>query len=149
MKVILLKDVKNVGKVGQIVDVSDGYAKNFLLARKLAVPATEKSLEIKQKQDDDAAKEVERKRQEALALKEQIEKVRVTILASGGKDGRMFGAVSAKQICEELQKQHKLSVDKRKFVGENSANSFGTTKLKVELFKGVLAEVTVDIKEKK
>ena len=58
MKVILLKDVKNVGKTGQIVEVSDGYAKNFLLARKLAVPATEKSLEIKQKQDDDAAKEV-------------------------------------------------------------------------------------------
>ena len=60
----------------------------------------------------------------------------------------MFGAVSAKQICEALQKQHGLSVDKRKFIGENSATSFGTTKLKVELFKGVVAEVTVDIKEK-
>ena len=113
------------------------------------MPATEKSLEIKQKQDDNAAAELERKRQEALALKEKLEQVRVKISASGGKDGRMFGAVSAKQICEELQKQHKLSVDKRKFVGENSATSFGTTKLKVELFKGVIAEVTVDIKEKK
>ena len=60
----------------------------------------------------------------------------------------MFGAVSAKQICEELQKQHKLSVDKRKFVGENSANSFGTTKLKVELFKGVVGEFKVHVKEK-
>lgn len=148
MKVILLKDVKNVGKEGQIVQVSDGYAKNFLLARKLAVPATEKSLEIKQQQDDDRAKEIERKRQEALVLKEKIEAVRVKILASGGKDGRMFGAVSAKQITEELQKQFGLVVDKRKFVGENSANAFGTTKLKVELFKGVIAELTVDIKEK-
>lgn len=148
MKVILLKDVKNVGKEGQIVQVSDGYAKNFLLARKLAVPATEKSLEIKQQQDDFKAAEIERKRQEALVLKEKLEKVRVSLVASGGKDGRMFGAVSAKQICEALQKQHGLSVDKRKFVGENSATSFGTTKLKVELFKGVVAEVTVDIKEK-
>jgi large subunit ribosomal protein L9 len=107
-----------------------------------------KSLEIKQQQDDFKAAEIERKRQEALVLKEKLEKVRVSLVASGGKDGRMFGAVSAKQICEELQKQHKLSVDKRKFVGENSATSFGTTKLKVELFKGVIAEVTVDIKEK-
>ena len=148
MKVLLLQDVKGKGKKDTIVEVSDGYAKNFLLARKLAVPATEKSLEIKQKQDDNAAAELERKRQEALALKEKLEQVRVKISASGGKDGRMFGAVSAKQICEELQKQHKLSVDKRKFVGENSATSFGTTKLKVELFKGVIAEVTVDIKEK-
>lgn len=148
MQVILLKDVKNVGKEGQIVKVSDGYAQNFLIAKKLAVPATEKSLEIKQKQDDQKVKEYENKRLEALKLKAEIENVRVTIYAGAGKDGRMFGAVSAKQICEELKKQHHLSIDKRKFVKENSATSFGTTKLKVELFKGVIAEVTVDVKEK-
>ena len=148
MKVILLKDVKNVGKEGQIVVVSDGYAQNFLIARKLAVPATEKSLEIKKQQDDQRLQEYENNRQEALKLKEKIESIRVTVYASGGKDGRMFGAVSAKQICEELQKQHKISVDKRKFVGDNSATSFGTTKFSIELFKGVRATLTVDVKEK-
>ena len=101
MQVILLKDVKNVGKEGQIVKVSDGYAQNFLIARKLAVPATEKSLEIKQKQDDQKVQEFENRRQEALKLKAEIENVRVTIYAGAGKDGRMFGAVSAKQICEK------------------------------------------------
>ena len=148
MKVILLKDVKNVGKEGQIVVVSDGYAQNFLIARKLAVPATEKSLEIKKQQDDQRLQEYEANRQEALKLKERIESIRVVVFASGGKDGRMFGAVSAKQICEELQKQHKISVDKRKFVGDNTATSFGTTKFSIELFKGVKATLTVDVKEK-
>lgn len=148
MQVILLKDVKNVGKEGQIVKVADGYAQNFLIARKLAVPLSEKSLEIKKGQDDQRAKDLENRRLEALKLKEEIEKVRVVIYAGGGKDGKMFGAISAKQICEELQKQHHISVDKRKFVKENSATSFGTTKLKIELFKGVIAEIIVDVKEK-
>lgn len=148
MEVILLQDVKKVGKKGEVVKVSDGYAKNFLLAQKLAVPASEKGLEIKHEQDANAKAKYEADKKAAQELKEKLKEVVVHTIATGGKEGKMFGAISGKQVCEELEKQYGYVVDRKKFVGENSVKSFGTTELKIELFKDVIATIKVEVKEK-
>ena len=148
MEVILLQDVKKVGKKGEVVKVSDGYAKNFLLARHLAVVASEKSLEIKGQQDKAVQDKYEADKKQAQELKTKIEEVTLKLEATSGGQGKMFGAVSSKQISEELEKQFGYVVDKKKFVGENTIKTFGTTILKVELFKGVVAQIKVEVKEK-
>jgi len=148
MEVILLQDVKKVGKKGEVVKVSDGYAKNFLLARHLAVVSSEKSREIKSQQDQAAKDKIEADRQQAVLLKGQIEGVTLKMEATSGAQGKMFGAISSKQIGEELEKQFNIAIDKKKFVGDNTIKTFGTTILKIELFKGVVAELKVEVKEK-
>ena len=147
MKVILLSDVKKVGKKGQIVEVSDGYGANFLIPNKLAVKATKTSLDIKNKQDEDMAKREEELKQEAIILKDKMEKLTVEIKAKGGKDGKMFGSISSKQIVEEYKKQFNIELDKRKFVDSNTISTFGYTKLKIELYKNVIGTIIVHVNE--
>lgn len=147
MKVILLSDVKKVGKKGQIVEVSDGYGANFLIPNKLAVKATKTSLDIKNKQDEDMAKREEELKQEAIILKDKMEKLTVEIKAKGGKDGKMFGSISSKQIVEEYKKQFNIELDKRKFVDSNTISTFGYTKLKIELYKNVIGTIIVHVSE--
>ena len=149
MKVILLTDVKNVGKKGQIAEVSDGYAVNFLFARKLAVKATDKSIEVKQEADETAKLEYAQKKQEMIVLKNDIEKLKVEFSAKGGKDGKMFGSISTKQIADEIHSKHGFTIDKRKFIDTNPVNTFGYSKLKIELFKDVIATITDEVKEQK
>ena len=148
MKVILLQDVKKVGKKGEIVNVSDGYGANYLIPNKLAVLATKTSMEIKGKQDEAAAADLERRKQEAIALKEKLKDVKIEILAKAGNEGKMYGAVSTKQIEEELKNQTSYQIDKRKILDTQSLGSFGVHVIKVELFKGVIAEFKVHVKEK-
>ena len=148
MRVILLEDVKKVGKKGAIVDVSDGYGANFLIPRKLAVLATKTSLEIKKTQDDNKAKEEEIKKQNAIALKEKIKDYVVEIKAGTGKEGKLFGAVSSKEIVEEYKKQFNVELDKRKFIDFNPIGALGYTKIQVELYKDVIGTITVRVIEK-
>ena len=105
MKVILLQDVKKVGKKDQIVEVADGYATNFLIAKKLAVKYTEKSVEIRDKQIE-----------EAKVIAKKLESIVLEFEAPSSKDGRMFGTISQKQIIQELKDKYDISLDKRKFV---------------------------------
>ena len=147
MKVILLSDVKKVGKKGAVIEVSDGYGANYLIPNKLAVKATKTSMEIKQKQDDTEALRQETLKQEAIVLKDKIEKLTLELKAKTGKDGKMFGAISSKQIVEEYKKQLDVELDKRKFVDVNSVSSLGYTKLKIELYKSVIATIIVHVSE--
>lgn len=149
MKVILLSDVKNVGKKGQIVDVADGYARNFLIKGKLAVEATKKSMEVLDQQKLDAKLKEKEMEQQAIDLQKQLESITLHFQVKTGKEGRVFGAVSSKQIVEELQKKHGITVDKRKFVDQTSADSLGYTKLKIELFKNVIGIINVHLIEQK
>ena len=148
MKVILLQDVKNVGKKGEIKTVSDGYGMNFLIKRKLAVAATEKAMEVKKEEDHEAKLLYEANKQKAIELKQQLESLKIVVFNKGGKEGKMFGTISTKQVVEEFRKQHNISLDKRKFIDANPIGSFGTTKLKMELFKDVIATLTIEVKEK-
>ena len=147
MKVILLNDVKKVGKKGQIVEVSDGYGSNFLIPNKLAVKATKTSLDIKQKQDEDIALKEEEKKQQAIILKDKLEKLTLELKAKSGKDGKMFGAISSKQIVEEYKKQFDIELDKRKFIDSNTISNLGYTKLKIELYKNVIGTIIVHVSE--
>ncbi|MCH5171415.1 MAG: 50S ribosomal protein L9 [Erysipelotrichales bacterium] len=149
MKVILLQDVKNVGKKGQTIEVSDGYANNFLLPRRLGVNATKRSMEILDKQKEDARALDEQNRKDAEALREKLKSITLEFEVKSGKDGKLFGSVSSKQIVEALKKQHNISIDKKKFVDKETVNTLGITILKNELYKGVIAEIKVHVSEAK
>ena len=145
MKVILKSDVKKVGKKGEIVEVADGYARNFLIARGLAVAATEKSREILAEEKKQEAILDEERRQEAIALAEKLKTMIFNFQVKSGKDGRVFGSVSTKQIVEELAK-HGIKADKKKFLDTAPIVSLGVTKVRVELYKGVIATVSCNLK---
>ncbi|MCF0115570.1 MAG: 50S ribosomal protein L9 [Erysipelotrichaceae bacterium] len=146
MKVILLSDVKKVGKKGEIIDVSDGYARNFLIARGLAVQSTKSSMEVLDKQNQARAEEMEAKKQEAIALAEELKNVKFEFQLNS-KNGNTFGSISTKQIVAEMAKQG-YTIDKRKIIDTQPISSLGTTIVKVELFKGVIGEIKVHVSEK-
>ena len=145
MKVLLLKDVKNLGKKGAVCNVADGYAQNFLFKNGLAVQASDKAQEIRQaeiqKEKEEEAKRVE----EANKSKVVLEALMVTFKAKAGKDGRMFGTISTKQVAEEIIKLSKVNVDKRKITSDVPISSFGVTNVNVELHKKVIAKVKVQV----
>jgi large subunit ribosomal protein L9 len=146
MKIILLSDVKNVGKKGQICEVADGYARNFLIKNKMAVAASSQAEAIleeqKQKKIDDELKAIE----EAKVLKEKLAAVTVVLSLKTGDKGRVFGSIASKQIAEELQKQHKLVIDKRKILESDPINAVGNYILKVALHTTVIADLKVQVK---
>lgn len=153
MKIILLADVKGVGKKGQTVEAKDGFAKNYLIPRKLAVISTDTNQKIlaKNNAEEDARQLALKKEAEELA--KRLEHLNVEFKAKVGSDGRMFGSISPKQIEEGLQKQWGITIDKRKFVDKYPANVLGYTRLKIELYKGsageVIGTVNVHISEEK
>ena len=149
MQVILLQDVKKVGKKNQTVDVSDGYANNFLFKNKLAVPVSKKSVEILANQKEEARLLEEKKKAEALEIKEKLKGITLELALNVGKDSRVFGSISTKQVAEELLAKYHIEIDKRKFVGKTSMDSLGFHRLQIELYKGVIGEVTVHISERK
>lgn len=144
MKVILKEDVKKVGKRGEIVEVSDGYGRNFLIARGLAVPESKKSLEILGEQKaQEAADEAERVKQaEETAAK--MEKMMLNFTVKSGAEGRVFGSVSTKQITEALNKQG-IKIDKRKILDTDPIQRLGVTNVRVELHKNVIGTIRVKL----
>ena len=151
MKVILLSDVKKVGKKGETVDVSDGYGANFLIPRglaKLSTEATQKELAR-----DNAVEEARQKELKLAAEKtaERLEHIEVKLKGKAGTDGRMFGSISTKEIVEALEKQWGIVVDKRKFIDKYPVNALGYARLRIELYKGsqgtVVGTVVVHVEE--
>ena len=149
MQVILLQDVKSVGKKNQVVEVSDGYAQNFLIPRRLAVKSTSKGIEVRDRQIQDEKDEIERKKKLAQEEANKLQELVLEFTAPSSKDGRMMGTISEKVIVQELKDKHGIVVDKRKFIDKYPCNAFGYTRLKVELFKDVVATITVHVSEKK
>lgn len=153
MKIILLADVKGVGKKGMTVDAKDGFAKNFLIPRGLAVISTDSNQKIlaKNNAEEDARQQALKKEAEELA--KRLEHINVEFKAKVGSDGRMFGTISPKQIEEGLKAQWNIIIDKRKFIDKYPANALGYTRLKIELYKGsageVIGTVNVHISEEK
>ena len=153
MKVILLADVKKVGKKGETVVVSDGYGANYLIPRGLAKPSTETTQ--KELAKDNAAEAARQKqlKAEAEEIAKKLEHINVEFTAKVGSDGRMFGTISPKQIEEGLLEQWNIKIDKRRFIDKYPANALGYTRLKIELYKGsegqVIGTVNVHITEAK
>lgn len=147
MKVILLKDVKNVGKKDQTVEVSDGYASNFLFPRKLAVAVSKTSTQILANQKEQERQLFEKNQAEARLISEKLEKITLEFTLKSGSNGRCFGNISLKQIEEKLSSQYGIQIDKRKFIDKGPLDSFGIYRLKIELFKGVVGQINVHIAE--
>lgn len=148
MKVILLNDVKKLGKKDELKEVADGYGRNFLIAKGFAVEATKKSMEILEEQNEAAAQKEIDLEKEATVMKKKLATLTLEFKVKTGAGGRVFGNVSSKQVVEELKKKHDIVLDKRKFVEGNSATSLGTTIFKIDLYKNkVIGEIKVHLSE--
>ena len=149
MKVILLDEVKKMGKKGDIIEVSEGYARNFLLPKKLAAVATDANVnQAKQNQATESHK-AQRQLDEARVLASQIGKVTVTMTLRVGENGKLFGSVTAKDVAEELIKQTGLAVDRRKVELKEAVKALGTYRAVVKLHPEVTAEFAVDVREQR
>lgn len=148
MKVILLSDVKKVGKKDDVVEVSDGYARNFLIKRKLAVAYTKGSSKILDEQLAIKKEHEEQLKKEAEALKKKLETMKLEFSLSAGKEGQVFGSISTKQINQALQEKG-IEVDKRKIKLDVPVSSLGTTNVEVDLYKGqVIGTIHVHVSQK-
>ena len=148
MKLILTQDVKGQGKKDQVINVSDGYARNFLLPKGLAVPADAKAMnEIKGKEESRLHK-IETEKAAAKETAAKLEKITVKITGQAGADGRLYGSVTAKDIAEALEKQHGIVIDKRKLTLSEPIKSFGTYNTEVKLYTEITGKVKVVVTDK-
>ncbi len=145
MKVILLSDVKKVGKKGEVKNVADGYAKNFLFPNKLAIQASETAYKHLEKEKEELAIKEEKNRQEALKIKEELEHKVFTFVVKA-KDGKVSGAITNIKIAEELNAQG-FKIDKKKFVDNEPITTLGESEVKVEIYRGVIGKVKVKLIE--
>lgn len=147
MKVIFLEDVKGKGKKGEVKNVADGYAQNFLVKNNLAVEATNANIKSLEAQKNKQKKEAKEELKEAQGLKETLEALTIDLDAKSGEGGRLFGSITSKQIADELKKTHKIKVDKRKIDLNNPIRSLGYTNVPVKLHSDVTATLKVHVKE--
>ena len=148
MKVILLKDVKGTGKKGEVKEVSDGYARNFLIKKGVAVEASQANM----KELDEKEKSKERKAlieyEEPVLLGKQMEEINIQIEVKAGEGGRLFGSITSKEIAEQLKKQKNLDIDKRKILMDEPIRTLGSTFVEIKLHQKVTTKIRVDVKEK-
>ena len=147
MKVILLQDVKGKGKKGQMLEVSDGYARNFMLPKKLAIEATPDAINTMRMNDKATQERIAREKAEAMAIAKQLRELTVTVTAKGGGNGRLFGSVTNQEIADALAKQSGIKLDKRKIVMNETIKNVGTYTATCKLGYEISAPLTVKIVE--
>lgn len=147
MEIVLLEDVKSLGKKGQIVKVNEGYARNFILPKKLGVEATSKNLNDLKLKKANEERVAAQHLAEAKELKEKLEKAPVTLSIKAGDNGKAFGSVSGKEIAKAIEEQLKLDIDKKKLVLPESLKTFGVHEVPVKLHKDVTAKLSVKVVE--
>lgn len=149
MKVMLTQDVKGQGKKDQIIEVSDGYARNFLLPKKLAIIADAKAVNEARNKEASNLHKIEVAKAEAKATADKLSKIIVKINESAGNDNRLYGAVTAKDIAERLQKDHGITVDKKKLILTEAIKTFGTYKVEIKLYGAeIVGTITVQVSPK-
>ena len=149
MKVILQQDVRGQGKKGQLVEVSDGYARNFLLPKKLAVPATAENVNTMKQQEKARQAQMAAEKAEAQALAKKLQGIQVKLAAKAGEGGRLFGAVTTKEISEGLKAQFDIDIPKQKLVLDEPIKAFGSYQVKAKLGFEVNGTVYVSVYEEK
>ena len=147
MKVILTQDVKGKGKKGQMIEVSDGYARNFMLPKKLAIEATPDAVNTMRMNDKATAERIAREKAEALATSKKLREMTVVVTAKGGGNGRLFGAVTTQEIAAALEKQSGIKLDKRKIVLNETIKNVGTYTANCKLGYEITAPLSVKIEE--
>ena len=146
MKVILKADIKGVGKKNEVINASDGYARNFLFPKKLAVEANSENLSKLQAQKDATQFRKNNEKEDAKKLAEKLTKIIVRIEVKAGENGKIFGGVSAKDIAENLEKQHNIKIDKKKIDLKETIKTLGVRDVNVKLYEGVYGTIKLDVR---
>lgn len=147
MKVILLQDVKGKGKKGQMLEISDGYARNFLLPKKLAIEATPDAVNTMRMNDKAAAEKAAKERAEAVEISRQLREMTVVVTAKGGGAGKLFGSITSQEIADALKAKSGIAIDKRKIVLSDPIKNVGTYTVQCKLGYEITAPLTVKIEE--
>lgn len=145
MKVILKQDVKGTGKKEQMVEVSDGYARNFLFPKGLAVEASAANVNIMKTKKDAEAQKKDREIAQAKELAKKIKDITLTLKVKAGDNGKLFGSITSKDVAEGMKAQHKLEIDKKKLVMPDAIKSVGTFEVEVKLYPEISSKFTVKI----
>ena len=145
MKVILKADIKGVGKKDQVINASDGYARNFLFPKNLAVEANAENMsKLKAKQDSNAYKKSQEK-EEAKKIADKLSKILLKVPVKAGENGKIFGGVSAKEISDLLKKEYKIEIDKKKIELKETIKTLGVRTITIKLYEGVIGDLKIDV----
>lgn len=145
MKVILKADIKGVGKKDQVINASDGYVRNFLFPKNLAVEANAENMsKLKAKQDSNAFKKSQEK-EEAQKIADKLSKILMKVQVKAGENGKIFGGVSSKEIAENLEKQYNIKVDKKKIDLKETIKTLGMFTIEIKLYEGVIGKLKIDV----
>ena len=147
MKVILLQDIKNVGKKDEIINSSDGYARNYLFHKKLAVEATKDNLNQLKARQETAKRKKEQEKEEAKQLAEKLKKITLSIQVKAGENGKIFGGVTAKEIAENLKEQQNIEIDKKKIIVKETIKALGNYSVEIKLYEGISANLAVSVRD--
>ena len=147
MQVILTRDVKGQGKKGQMVNVSDGYARNYLSPRGLAEPATKSNINVMKGKQESLEYKKKVELEEANAIAEKMKEIKVVLKAKAGENGKLFGSVTSKDVAEALTSQHHIKLDKKKFVMPDGIKTLGTTTVDVKIYTGVVGKLNVVVEQ--
>lgn len=147
MQVILTQDVKGQGKKGQVINVSDGYARNFLLAKGLATEATKSNLNDLKGKQESAEYKIKTDTEEAKKIAEQMKELVVNLKAKAGDNGKLFGSITSKDVADALTNQHHIKLDKKKFVLPDGIKTLGVTEVTVKLYTGITGTLRVNVEK--
>ncbi len=143
MKVILLQDVKNIGKEGEVKEVSDGYARNFLIPKGLVLEATKANLKENQEKNERLQNRKEKEKGDAIALQAKVDNKQIEVKAKTGAGDKLFGAITAKEIAEGLEKQHKIKIDRKKIELKEPIKHLGEYTITIKIYPSVQAQIKV------
>lgn len=145
MKVILKADIKGVGKKDQVINASDGYARNFLFPKNLAVEANAENMAKLKSKNESIAYKKNQEKEEAKKIADKMGKILLKIKVKSGENGKIFGGVSSKEIAENLEKQYSIKIDKKKIELKETIKTLGSTTVNVKLYEGVLGKLKLDV----
>ena len=145
MKVILKSDIKGVGKKDQVIEASDGYARNFLFPKNLAVEANKENMAKLKAKEDSVKYQKGIEKEEALKTADKLSKILLKIRVKSGENGKIFGGVSSKEIAQELEKQYKIIIDKKKVDLKETIKTLGTRTINIKLYEGVIGSLRIDV----
>ena len=145
MKVILMTDIKGVGKKDQIINASDGYARNFLFPKNLAVEANAENMNKLKAKQDTIQYQKNQEKEQAKQIAEKMKRISLRIEVKAGENGKIFGGVSAKEIAQELEKQHNIIIDKKKIDLKETIKTLGIQTVDIKLFEGIIGKLKVDV----
>ena len=145
MKVILTQDIKGVGKKDEIINANDGYARNFLLPRKMAVEANSQNMSLLQGRKDSANFKKAQEKENALMIQEKLSKIMLKVKVKAGGNGKIFGSITSKEIATELKNQYNLDIDKKKILLKDSIKEIGVFNIDIKLYEGIIGKLKIDI----